>query len=399
MLPVAESPSPARRQLRVLVTSTPGVGHIGPLAPVAAALQAVGHRVLWAVAPEGCDRVAALGFETAAAGMNVEDRRVFLAPRLPTIMELDPRTRRPHFFAGFFAEAAAPRMYADLGPVFESFQPHIVVHETAELAAAPMATGRGLPHVTVAFSGALQPSAMEVAMSLLAPMWASEGVGGFDVHALFGDMYLHPFPASFGQSPSHRAVRLLRPAVGALSLSGATPEWLTGLGSARPLVYLTAGTEAASLHAPWAAALEAMSALDIDVVATTGPMVDPATLGTIPGNVRLERFVPQQLLLERAAVVASHGGAGTVLGAARHGVPQLLFPIAADQWDNADAVALAGAGVVCEPAQRTPADLGAVLQRLLAEPAFGEAARAVSSEIAQMPAASDHVDAIEALAG
>jgi UDP:flavonoid glycosyltransferase YjiC (YdhE family) len=235
-------------------------------------------------------------------------------------------------------------------------------------------------------------------MSLLAPIWAAEGVGGFDAHTVFGSLYFHPFPTSFGQSPAHPAMRLMRPSVGAAPIPQDVPDWLTGLGASRPLVYLTAGTEAAGLFAPWAAMLEAVAALDIDVVATTGPMLDQATLGTIPANVRLERFLPQQLLLERAAVVASHGGAGTVLGAARLGVPQLLFPIAADQWENADAVARAGAGLVCEEGRRSPAELGEALRQLLTDPGHRQAAQAVADEIAQMPAAADHLAEIEALA-
>lgn len=388
-----------RRQLRVLVTTTPGIGHIGPVAPVAAALRAAGHEVLWATAQEACPRVDAMGFATVAAGMGVAERRAFLAPRMASIAALDPRVRRVQLFAGFFAEAALPRMHADLGPVFESFQPHLVIHETAELAAAPMAAGRGIPHLTVGFSGALQPEAMDAVPALVAPFWAAEGVECTDSAALFGDLYFHPFPPAFGQLPRHDGVRRLRPALGAAPPPAETPEWFASLGSARPLVYLTSGTEAASMAAPWAAALEALAGFDVDVVATTGPFVEPATLGTIPANVRVERFVPQQLLLERAALVASHGGAGTVLGSARLAVPQLVFPLFADQWDNADAVARAGVGVVCEESRRSAGDLGAAVQRLLDGREYVEAARSVAMEIAAMPAAADHVEEIEALAG
>ncbi|NMD25371.1 MAG: glycosyltransferase family 1 protein, partial [Actinobacteria bacterium] len=68
----------ADRPLRVLVTSTPGAGHIGPLVPLAAALQAAGHQVLWATATESCARVRALGFEAVAAGMGVGERTAAL---------------------------------------------------------------------------------------------------------------------------------------------------------------------------------------------------------------------------------------------------------------------------------------------------------------------------------
>ena len=93
----------------------------------------------------------------------------------------------------------------------------------------------------------------------------------------------------------------------------------------------------------------------------------------------------------------SHGGAGTVLGAAAHGVPQVLYPIAADQWENADAVSRAGAGVVCELEHRNATALAEAFQRALLEPELRAAAGVVAAEIAAMPIAADHVAAIEAL--
>ena len=49
-------------------------------------------------------------------------------------MALPPRRRRGLFFAGFFAEIAAPAMRVDLAPVFDEFRPDIVIHERGELA-------------------------------------------------------------------------------------------------------------------------------------------------------------------------------------------------------------------------------------------------------------------------
>lgn len=384
------------RRLRVLLTSTPGAGHLGPLLPVASALREAGHDVLWATASESCGRVAAWGFATTAAGFGAGERTAQLGPRMPQIMELDPRERRAHVFAGFFGDIAAPRMLADLTPVFKDFRPDLVIHEVAELAAAPMAVARGLPHVSVAFSGALLPHVIEAALTATAPLWAAEGAAVPDAAALFGDLYLHPFPVAFGALPAHGNVRLLRPVANS-GLAVEVPDWLQRLGSSRPLVYLTAGTEATSALAPWRPACEALAQLDVDVVATIGPVLDPAVLGELPANVRVERFVPQALLLDRAAVVASHAGAGTLLGAAGHGVPQLLFPAVADQWENADALASTGAGIVCEPAARTAEGLGVALRRLLDDATIKDAALRVAAEIAEMPEASHHVSEIEAL--
>ncbi len=385
--------------MRVLVTSTPGLGHTSPLAPLAAAMQAAGHQVLWASADESCDRLRGMGFEVVDAGMGVGERRAALEPQMPEIMALEPRDRRARVFAGYFGQIAAPRMHSALGPVFESFQPDVVIHEIAELAAAPMAIGRGVPHVTVAFSGALAPEVMAGVLATTASLWSLEGAANAGAAELLGAMYLHPFPPSFGGAPAHGDVRLVRPEAVHAGDAGEVPEWLASLGTDRPLVYITAGSEVTATLAPWAAALEALADLDVDAIATIGPTLDPATLGVLPANVRVERFVPQHLVLDRAAVVASHGGAGTVLGAAVHGVPQLLFPIAADQWENADAVARAGAGVVCELENRSAAELAQGLQLLLGDGSRRESATLIANEMAAMPLAAEHVVAIEALVG
>ena len=385
--------------MRVLVTSTPGLGHTSPLAPLASAMQAAGHQVLWASADESCDRLRGMGFQVVDAGMGVGERRAALEPQMPEIMALDPRERRARVFAGYFGQIAAPRMHSALGPVFESFQPDVVIHEIAELAAAPMAIGRGVPHVTVAFSGALAPGVMAGVLATTASLWSLEGAANAGAAELLGAMYLHPFPPSFGGAPSHGDVRLVRPEAVPASDAGEVPAWLASLGTDRPLVYITAGSEVTATLAPWAAAFEALADLDVDAVATIGSMLDPATLGVLPANVRVEGFVPQHLVLDRASVVASHGGAGTVLGAALHGVPQLLFPIAADQWENADAVARAGVGVVCELESRSAAELTEGLRLLLGDGSRRESAMLVANEMAGMPLAAEHVVAIEALVG
>ena len=54
--------------MRVLITSTSGYGHVFPMVPLAMALRASGHDVLWATAPDAGRLHAAAGIETVAAG-------------------------------------------------------------------------------------------------------------------------------------------------------------------------------------------------------------------------------------------------------------------------------------------------------------------------------------------
>jgi UDP:flavonoid glycosyltransferase YjiC (YdhE family) len=382
--------------MRILATSTPGIGHLNVLIPLMRSARDSGHDVLFVTAPESCELVSQLRFAVKPGGMASADRRKALESRMPEILAVPPRRRRGLVFAGFFAEAAAPVMRTDLSPVFDEFRPDLVVHEAGELAAGPMAVSRGIPHVNVAFSGCLPGWSEQVVTDSLTPLWIAEGLPAPSIEDLYGDLYLHPFPPSFDQAPTAGVVRPMR-VESVEQESQVAPPWLDDLGQGRPLIYLTAGTEPAAAMTPWAASIEALANFDADVVATIGNHVDPASLGAVPPNVHVERFVPQGFVLDRATLAISHAGAGSLLGAAGRGVPQLLRPFAADQWENADAATGAGVAITCEMDRRSAADIGEAIDRLLNDPQYAQAAQRIAAEIAAMPSAADHVATLEAV--
>ena len=55
--------------MRILVTSTPGMGHLNALLPLMFALQDAGHDLLVVTAAESCERVAGYGFNVRAGGL------------------------------------------------------------------------------------------------------------------------------------------------------------------------------------------------------------------------------------------------------------------------------------------------------------------------------------------
>lgn len=382
-------------RLRVLCTSTGGAGHVHALSPVAQALRDRGHDVRWAVAPDGADTVGELGFEWSPAGLTTLERRKAAGTSLSEIMQLPMAQRRGPLFAALFARAAGPVMLRELGPIVDRIRPHVVVRETGEVAAAPIAAARGIPLVTVAFSGVIPEPAREQVIHELRPLWRDTGLGDPSWADVYGQLYLHPFPASFGQRPDTPVVRPVRPGRGASS--DTPPDWVVTLGADRPFIYVTSGTEPPSVTFPWRELFAVARERDVDVVATIGPHVEPTTLGAIPANVRVERFVPHAHLLPRASTVISHGGAGTVLGAAAHGRPQLVIPLFADQWENGVAVDDAGCGIVMAPDRRSAEDLDRSVRTLLASPSHHDAATRVATEIAAMPAATAAAADIEAL--
>ena len=131
------------------------------------------------------------------------------------------------------------------------------------------------------------------------------------------------------------------------------------------------------------AALRAVEALDARVLLTVGRKFDAAELGPVADHVHVEPWVEQSDVLAVADVVVCHGGSGTVYGAAGAvGVPLVVVPVFADQFENAHRVAASGAGLVVEQqpvdtsGARTPIDgeaaprITRAIEQVLADPSF-----------------------------
>lgn len=92
-------------------------------------------------------------------------------------------------------------------------------------------------------------------------------------------------------------------------------------------------------------------------------------------------FAPQRAAVARADVVITHAGLNTVMDALAAGKPMLALPIAFDQPGCAARVVHAGAGLRLFPGLATTGAIRAALERLLGEPRFAEAARALAPEV------------------
>jgi hypothetical protein len=197
--------------MRVLVTSTPGSGHIHPVVPLASVLRDAGHEVLWATAEESCARVERYGFRSIAAGLGTSERRAVFLKTHPDVLALPPRERRTVLMPGLFGFAAAPRMRVELDPIVEEYRPDVIVHEVAEFAGPLLANLRGIPHVAVAFGGALPEEIHAVIRKSVAGLWAADGLTVPEATWLYDDLYLHPFPAALGPAPSAPTMQRMRP--------------------------------------------------------------------------------------------------------------------------------------------------------------------------------------------
>ena len=172
------------------------------------------------------------------------------------------------------------------------------------------------------------------------------------------DAFLQETVAGFEYPRSDLApsVRFVGPILAPPAQSFEEPSWWGELESGRPVVHVTQGTlDNADLGRLLFVTTRALAHDDLLVVATTGgPDPEPLRRG-LPANVRLERFVPHDLLLPHADVMVTNGGYGGVQQALANGVPLVVAGDSEDKPEVAARVQWSGAGINLHTGRPSPA--------------------------------------------
>ena len=276
--------------MRVLFTTRGSAGHLGPLVPYATACRSAGHDVLVAAqdrfeaerradrpAVRAARRPARRGVDAAAARVRADAAR--------------RRARR--MVADFFGVLDVRAMLPGLRALAGEWRPDLIVRESWEYTSPLVAEEHGIPIARV-------------------------GLGVAAMQDESGEPYLTSIPSTLEDPAVSLPPQTLR-------FRGAEVP-LAAPSEGEPLVYVSFGSVTAGGHLPfypalYRAAIEALAPLPARFLLTVGEERDHAELGTLPHNVTVERWVPQDEVLHRAAAVVTHGGLGSTLGALAHGVP------------------------------------------------------------------------------
>ena len=380
--------------MRVLFTSLRNTSHFLPLVPFIEACRRRGADVGVAAPQDLAERVQATGATFFPFGHpgDVGLRPLWAKLRQVSKEEMS-RIAVGEIFAGACARSAMPELLQTM----DRFRPSVVVREAQEYAGLIAAEKAGATHAKVeitarGFGTEFFPIASEALDALRAPLGLAPDPNGL---ALQNEPALSLFPASFegASAAPHRVLRFKASRRTAAPLSDYWP------GREGPFVYLTLGTVMGGMDESRAAydmALEAVRGLPIRVLLTVGNDL-PIEKLTVPENVHVERFVPQDDVIPHAAVVIGHGGSGTTLGTLAAGVPLVVVPMFADQPHNGERVHAIGAGLNVPREGRTAESIRAAVTRVLAEPSFREAAQKVALEMAALPPTDEAAAALEQL--
>jgi UDP:flavonoid glycosyltransferase YjiC (YdhE family) len=360
--------------MRVLMTSTSGGGHAGPLLPFASAIEAAGGDVLFAAAGGAARQARTAGF----AVLELEEAPASLREPAFAAARREPLgTPHPRVVAEVFARLDARTALPAILRACELWRPDAIVHESCEFAAVIAAELTGAARVRVAIgTNVTERAILERAADAVAERRAEAGLAPDPDEAWAWTVPSFTFAPPALEDPDVPAVpgtlRFRAPAGDA----GALPDLWSG-GDDRPLVQLTLGTVAPGTElfpGVYRAALESLARLPVRVLVTTGDAA-PEALGPLPESVRAVRWMPQADVVAHAAAIACHAGSGTVQSALAGGVPLAMLPLFADQPHNARRVTAAGAGL----AVRRAADLGPAVLALLRDPSFRTAAGRIAA--------------------
>lgn len=147
----------------------------------------------------------------------------------------------------------------------------------------------------------------------------------------------------------------------------------------RPLVLVSLSTTEMAQAPLLQRICDALGALPVRGLVTTGPAVAPQALRLAPNTVAVER-APHAALLPQVAAVVTHAGHGTVMRALAAGKPLLCLPMGRDQHDTAARVVFHGAGMRLRASAGAPA-IAAALRAVLDDECMHAAARALGARI------------------
>jgi UDP:flavonoid glycosyltransferase YjiC (YdhE family) len=165
------------------------------------------------------------------------------------------------------------------------------------------------------------------------------------------------------------------------------------------LLYCSLGTE--SRRYPFSKAflqtvVEAVAAKsEWQLILATGTHLQVSDFQPIPENVVVVTHAPQLRILERASLMITHGGLGTVKECIYFGVPMIVFPMGRDQPDNAARVVYHHLGLSGIMQKTSVAQIGQLIDRIDASPAFRANATAMKKIFRERERSSEAVRLIE----
>ncbi|GGX79900.1 nucleotide disphospho-sugar-binding domain-containing protein [Streptomyces minutiscleroticus] len=381
--------------MRVLLTTAAWPSHYLFMVPLAWAFRAAGHEVRIAAQPHVVDTVLKSGLTVVPVGPDLDFARL----HRKFVADTDPAQYRTRDAIITIFHRVAEMMTPDLVRFAETWRPHLVVRDPVAFAGSVAAEVVGAPLVRHAWGPDLYGTAPGawLAHHILERLGPTYELYGATPPTVLDHLAVDPTPPSLHiDAPGVSVPMAYVPYNG----PGVVPSWAVQPPT-RPRVCVTWGTftstatdEPEMFLVP--RILDALDALDVEpVLAVTAAERD--LLGDVGDRATVVQDLPIHTILSGCAAVIHHGGATTVLSAARFGVPQLTIPHLFEQRLNSDLLETAGASIQLKgDDRRDPVAIRAAVTDLIRDGSpYAAASRRLREEILAMPPLHEVVGRLE----
>lgn len=362
--------------MKVLMTSQPGIGHIGPMIPIAKALIARGCEVTIVSGRSYQEFVECRGIKFIAAGLDFDEAKP--AETLPDMLQV-PRKKQARWLLNTIFMDRAPRaMLPTLLNIVTDYD--LVIHDNYEYAGPLSAEKMNVPYVCCNMSYLMRRDAVKVAIGeSINSLRAEIGLPidkSFSAIGRYLDLRLMPIDFSFlnaltGKNYKSMLLKSLVKgkqvglAIKMLAISSLlklikwryhkeisapqanelfvniwrekpdlalVPEWIKTMPHDRKTVFVCLGTVFNRLYPSiFDTVLEAARGMNINLVLAVGRGVDLSRYEPQPPNVYIKDFVDQKALMPFTDLCIVHGGFSTTMKGLNWGIPQLILPLSGDQ--------------------------------------------------------------------
>lgn len=408
--------------MKVLMVTQPGLGHLHPMIPVAQALQQARHQIIFACAEAFRPRVESMGFTTLAAGLDwleSEAEKTF-----PELLEMPPEEQpRDWFLTEIFTDVAALQMVPDLLQICQEWSPDLIIRNDFEFASCIVGEKLDIPYATISVELFLSASAWDrMVGDQLAYLRSTYGLSPYPTtDMLYRYLHLSFMPPSFESLAfaAEPVTHSLRPVLHDKAGDERLPDWVEQLPS-QPTIYVTLGTVFNQAVDIFQTIIEGLRDEPVNLIITIGNNQNPKSLGDVPNNVYVERYIPLSLLLPHCDLAITHGGYQTVLSVLSHGLPTLTIPVTATDPLRAIRCVETGMGLAVRSAPLdanfddngwitkqsslsswpalSPQSVRDTVQKLLHEPQYRQNAQRLCAEMTSLPVLEEAIPLLTKLA-
>ncbi|HJY50103.1 MAG TPA: nucleotide disphospho-sugar-binding domain-containing protein [Stellaceae bacterium] len=417
--------------MKILIASTPMMGHLNPLLAIGRILIAEGHEVVGLSGTALRERIEGIGaqFQPLPAGADFDLRDIVSV--VPELKNIPPGLE--------WLRVAIERLFVDTVPVqhkrlqqvLRDFPADVVIGDDMFFGVLPMLLGPRLKRPPIVLCGisilhwrredgaphflGLPPATTQAQLNEYAAI-SQEHDGVVNqplarrLNRSLKDLGVGPLSMTLYDSvveladaymqmtvPSFEFPRDIPPSVhfiGALPIipnQAPLPAWAHELDGSRKVVLVTQGTLAnhnfGLLIAPTLAALA--NEPDLLVVVTAGGRPIDAIPGPIPGNARLASYLPFEWMLPKVDVLVTNGGYGSVNQAMSFGIPLVTAGLTEDKADVNARVAWSGVGIDLATNEPTPQALRDAIRTVLDKPNYRSRASLMADAFAEIDTRSE----------